>query len=174
MPSRRALLWGTGLASLILLAVLAALDVGLTDGGGEGIVGFELAGTRERAREIMGVWGASGRDTARLSLWLDFLYLAAYGAFGALGLRAIAGDAARRGRRRLAHVAGLASTGMVAAAICDAVENVNLLLVLGGHGGGFAPRAAMTFALAKFALVAVALGTAAWWGVARLAGRRRA
>lgn len=172
MASRRARLWILGLASVVLFAVLALIDVGLGDAGGEGIVGFELAGTQERAKEILAAWGESGRSDAKLSLWLDYLYLAAYGAFGWLGLRAIADDAGRRrwaGQERLTR---LASTGMLGAALCDAIENAALLLVLGGHGGTVTPRVAMTFALAKFALVALALACLLWWAGRRVISRR--
>src|SRR5215207_2692360 len=94
--TRRAWLWALGVASGVLGLVLLGIDQGIWDEGGPGIVGFELAGSEERAREIRAEWGPDGRDAARLSLWLDYLYLALYGAFWALAVTATR-DYARRG-----------------------------------------------------------------------------
>jgi hypothetical protein len=155
---RRTALWLLGVAGLAIGAVLLALDGPMWDAGGPGIVGFELAGSAGRARDILVEWGGSGRDAARLSLWIDFAYLAVYGAFWALAAAAVRDLAARRGRRRLAAVGAVAVWLAPAAAACDAVEDVNLLLALGGHGGSVAPPLAAGFASAKFLLIGLAIG----------------
>ncbi len=41
-----------------------------------------------RAQRILAEWGEEGRDAARLSLWLDFPYLAVYSVFWLLAVRA--------------------------------------------------------------------------------------
>ena len=154
--TRRRWLWVTGVASASLFAVLAGIDSKLVDEGGWGIVDFELAGSREDAQRMVSDWGADGHDAARLSLWLDYLYMVAYGAFGALAVAAVRDMSARRGWRRFERFAALAVPLPIAAALCDALENAGLLLALGGHGGDVAPAAGMAFALAKFAFMTIA------------------
>lgn len=149
--SRRQLIWLTGLGALALWIVLVVIDLQLQDTGGGGIIGFELAGNEERAAEIKADWGESGRDDARLSLWLDFPFLILYGAFYALAVLATGDMFARRGRPRWARPAPLLAFAGAAAAVCDAIENVNLLVVLGGGGDAPALLAAL-FASLKFAL----------------------
>jgi pimeloyl-ACP methyl ester carboxylesterase len=160
---RRTALWVTGAVAFILGGVLLALERPMWDAGGPGIVGFELAGSAGAARDILVEWGSSGRDAARLSLWLDFAFLVAYGTFVTLAAAAL-------GRRAAVVAAPLA-------AACDAVENVALLLVLGGRGGATAPVVAAVFAALKFVLIGFALGSIAValvarrpaWGLAALA-----
>jgi pimeloyl-ACP methyl ester carboxylesterase len=133
--------------------VLSALDAPLWDAGGPGIIGFELAGSEGAADRILFEWGQDARDTARISLWLDFAFLVAYGTFWATVSRTRA-----------------LSIAAIAAAACDAIENVFLLLVLGRHGGALAPVAAAGFATAKFVLLAVVVGA---WLIAVLRPRPR-
>ena len=92
-------------ATLLLLLAMAPSDATMKDHGGHGIIPFEVAGSQDRADEIMGEWGDEGQDAARESLWIDFGFLAAYGTFLTLAIatvrdRASPGAApARRGRR---------------------------------------------------------------------------
>ena len=144
MSPRRAL-WISGVAMLVLGAVLLWLDEPMWDAGGPGIVGFELAGSEAEAGDILTEWGDEGRDAARVSLWVDFPYLVAYGTF--LGLAAAA-----LGRGRAAVAAPLAA-GL------DVAENVSLLLVLGGHAVEIAPALAALFALLKFLLLGFAVAS---------------
>jgi hypothetical protein len=169
--SRRRALWLLGLASVVLLGILAVLDMRMQDTGGPGIVAFELAGSSERADEILGQWGEDGRAAARQSLWLDFPYLLAYSAFLSLAVMAIR-DAGRRNRwRRFAGPGTVIAALPWAAGAFDAVEDVNLLLVLGGHGGDAAPVLATGFAIAKFIGLAV-VGAYLLCGLAALAAKR--
>lgn len=158
--SRRQWLWILGLIALALQIVLSVLEMRMRDLGDTGIVGFEFAGTEERAGEIIADWGDEGQDAARLSLWLDYPYLIAYGAFGALAIAAIRDAARVRGWDRLARFGGPIVAAPLIAAGFDAIEDVGLLLALGGHGGDAAPRLAMTCAIAKFTFIAVALAYA--------------
>jgi hypothetical protein len=151
--------------ALILLAivtvgigiVLVILDGRMRDSGGPGIVGFEFAGSEERAAEIRADWGEDGRNAARASLWIDFAYLLAYGAFLVLASLATRDLAERNGWRRMAAF-GIAVPTMAAAAACfDAIEDVGLLLALDGHGGDLAPGLAAVCATIKFALLALVI-----------------
>jgi hypothetical protein len=138
---------------LVLFAVLAALDLALRDGGAEGIVPFELAGTSERAREITGAWGPAGRRTAAASLLVDYGFLVAYGVFLALAAGALGRALAHR--PRLAGAGILLAWAALAAAGADALENVALLAVVAGADGDPLPAVATGFAVVKFALVAL-------------------
>jgi hypothetical protein len=95
----------------------------MRDSGGPGIVGFELAGSEERAAEILGEWGEEGEDAARASLWIDYAYILSYGAFLTLAAIATRELALRSGWRRMAS-AGLAAIPLAAAGAFDAIEDV--------------------------------------------------
>ncbi|HEX8648518.1 MAG TPA: alpha/beta fold hydrolase [Thermoleophilaceae bacterium] len=139
--TRRGALWLLFAISAALFAVLSAIDLRMWDEGGPGIVGFEVAWSADGADRILTEWGDAGRDAARLSLWLDFLFLAAYGAFWALAARP----------NRLWVLAPVAAG-------FDALENVALLVQLGGSGGSAWPVLAGIFATLKFLALAVVIG----------------
>jgi hypothetical protein len=155
--TRRRALWILGIATLGLFAVLIALDGRMQDAGGHGIVAFEVAFTSGKAQEIVRAWGADGHDAAVASLWFDFLYLTAYGLFLWLAIRALGDALARRGMARWARPAAAISLLPLIGAAADAVEDVFLLLVLGGHAGSIGPPLAGAFATLKFACLAVAI-----------------
>lgn len=142
---------------MALFVVLGLLDLRMQDTGGPGIVGFELAKSSERATQIMAEWGQTGQDAARLSLGLDFLFLIAYGAFLPLAILAVRDATRRNGWESYARFGAAIAVLPIVAALCDAVEDVGLLLVLDGHGASRAPQAATAFALLKFAALAIAL-----------------
>jgi hypothetical protein len=122
--------------------------------GGPGIIPFELAGSTEKAQAIMARWGSEGRAAARRSLVLDFPYLVAYSGVHAIWCR-IASDTLRRaGQRSAAEIGDIVIRSQMLAGACDAVENAALLGVLAGHTKTL-PRVARSFALAKFALLAL-------------------
>lgn len=128
----------------------------MQDTGGPGMVPFELTGGEERADEILAEWGEEGQDAARESLWIDFGFLLAYGAFLTLALAATRDLARERGWTRLTAIGALAvSLGALGAAF-DALENICLLLTLDGAGAAF-PLLATIFATCKFILLATAI-----------------
>ncbi len=139
-------LWITGLGTLGLLVVLAAIDARLRDTGGPSIVPFELEFTSENARSSLARWGEEGRSDAKLSLGIDFAFLVAYGAFFSLAVTALC-DAL--GWRRWSFAAMLP----LGAAVADALENVALLLAIGQDGDQPWPLLGGTFAAVKFALL---------------------
>jgi hypothetical protein len=164
--TRRAGLIAAGIATVLLLLAMSPSDRRMQDTGGPGIVPFELAGSQERADEILAEWGEEGQDAARESLWIDFGFLVAYGTLLTLLLGLARDVSADRGWRRLAAVgAALVPLGVLVAGF-DALENICLLLVLDGAGSAF-PLLATVFAACKFALLAIAIGyllvaAAAW------------
>jgi hypothetical protein len=154
MTRRRGLIVAA-VASLAIFGVLLVLDGRMMDAGGPGIVGFEVAGSQDRATEILGEWGGQGIDAARASLWIDYAYIAAYTTFLFLAAVATRELAEARGWRRMAAFGAVAPWLAVAGGAFDAVEDAGLLLALDGNGGAFAPRLAQICASLKFALLAV-------------------
>jgi hypothetical protein len=130
-------------------AVMLVLERRMRRTGGPGIIPFELAGSASRAEDIMTRWGSDGRRAARLSLWLDFGYMATYGTFTALLVD--------RARRRRGHPAALPAVVMVSVA-ADATEGASLLKVLNHTRVGVHARRAQIAALIKFTVLAGALG----------------
>jgi hypothetical protein len=150
------------------LAVLGAATVGFTIAlylldpkvqgfGGTGVGGFEFAGSRSRAAQIMAEWGAEGRHLAHLGLLLDYGYMLSYGLFFALAGFAIRDTARVRKWRRMARAGIVVPYFALAAACFDASENVALLLTLGGHGGSFAPPFATVCSSIKWTLIGIAI-----------------
>jgi hypothetical protein len=154
--TRRRWLWLTGIVSTALFVALALIDRRMQDTGGPGIISFELAVSTDRALEILAQWGEEGKDAARLSLWLDFPYLVAYGAFFSLAVAAIRDSARARGWDRYVRLGAVMVALPIAAAAFDAVEDIFLLLVIGGHADSAAPAIATAFAICKFISLGVA------------------
>lgn len=140
------------LAFLAYTWVMLVLERRMRRTGGPGIIAFELAGSASRADGIMTRWGGDGQRAARLSLWLDFGYMATYGVLVALLVD--------RARRRRGHPAGLPAAVLIAVA-GDAAEGVSLLRVLRGTRIGVHARRAQVAALIKFAVLLAALTYAA-------------
>jgi hypothetical protein len=153
--TRRRALWLLGIATLALFAVELLYDGRMQDAGSHGIVAFEVAFTSGKAQEIMRAWGADGHDAAVASLWFDFLYLIAYGLFLWLATRALGDALRRRGLVRLAAPAAAISLLALVGAASDALEDVFLLLQLGGRATSIGPPLAGGFATLKFACLAV-------------------
>jgi hypothetical protein len=171
MPSRRSALIALAITTVALGGFLLAIDPSTVDGGNASIVDFEFAGSESAGGEILDDWGDEGQDAARLSLWVDFLYLASYGAFGALAAAATRDLARRRGWRRLAAFGGAAIIAAVGAACFDALEDVWLLIALGRHGGDLAPLLATICASLKFLLSAAVIAYLVAGLLMRLHGR---
>ena len=146
----------TAVASVLLLLAMAPAEERMRDTGGPGMVPFELTGGEERAEEILAEWGEEGRDAARESLWIDFGFLIAYGAFLTLALAATRDLAGERGWPRLARLGRVAVYFGALGAAFDALENTCLLLTLDGAGKAF-PLLATIFASCKFILLAAAI-----------------
>jgi hypothetical protein len=154
--TRRQGLIATAIATLALLAAMSPSDQRMRDTGGPGIVPFELTGGQDRADEILAEWGDKGQDAARESLWVDFGFLAVYGAFLTLALAATRDLAEERGWGRLATIGRVVVWFGALGAAFDALEDICLLLTLNGSGAAF-PLLATAFATCKFILLAVAI-----------------
>lgn len=150
-----------GLAGVVL-AILGGAGRGLRGAAlgtphiaPNGIVSFELAGTPEKAQQILDLWAATGKlDAARGSVGWDFAFIVVYGLTLLLWVRWAQGRFAGGWWRRLGI---LAIALIVAAAAADVAENVALYRVFD------MPTAANTawarrFAILKFGLLGVAVG----------------
>jgi hypothetical protein len=154
--TRRLGLIASGIAMVILLLAMSPDENRMTDTGGPGIVPFELSGGQHRADEILAEWGEDGQDAAREQLWIDFGFLLAYGSFLTFALATALDIARTRGWRRLAAIGGVVVFFGALGASFDALENVCLLLTLGGAGAAF-PLLATVFATCKFTLLTLAI-----------------
>jgi hypothetical protein len=154
--TRSRILWIAGLASLVGWVFLAFQDGEIRDSGGPGIVSFEVAGTADRAQEIVDEWGEDGRDAARLSLIVDYPFLIAYSLFLAVACTVASERFARRGHAGAARVGVPLAWAQFVAGACDAIENAALLRVLDGHTDVY-PALALAAAIPKFTLAGLGL-----------------
>lgn len=145
-----------GISTVAFTVLLELIDPSHVSHGPT-ILAFEFAGNRSRAAQIMAEWGAKGRNAAHLSLILDYGYMLSYGPFFMLAGLAIRDMARTRGWLRLATVGAIVPFFAITAAMFDASENVALLLMLGGHGGSFAPPFATVCSTIKFTLIGIAI-----------------
>lgn len=141
---------------VILLFAMSPDENRMTDSGGPGMVPFELSGGQHRAAEILDEWGEDGQDAAREQLWIDFGFLLAYGSFLTFALTMVLDLARKRGWHGLAAIGGVVVFFGALGACFDALENVCLLLTLGGAGAAF-PLLATVFATCKFTLLTLAI-----------------
>lgn len=156
MTRKRAIIL-LAIATAALAVFLGVIDPSNESEGNPTIVDFEFAWDEEGAEEIRTDWGEEGRDAARLSLWVDFVYLAFYGALLVLASAATRDLSLRRGWRRMAALGAAAVPAGGAGAVFDAIEDVWLLIALGGDGGDLAPALAAICASLKFALTGFAI-----------------
>jgi hypothetical protein len=168
--SRKQWLIVLGIAMAAFWVVLGLIERSLPDGT-PGILEYEFVGDQARAARFLSEWGSNGRDVARLSLWVDFGFMVTYGAFFTLAALATR-DFARERRLRALAAAGLVAPFCAAVApVFDAGENVALLLILGGHGGGYAAGLATACASVKWVLIGLAIAYVLWGLVVRLLRR---
>lgn len=147
------------LATMVWMGRLGApLDV---DWSGQGILALEFCWWGDRCGDLIASWPSP--DAAWPSLYGDYLFMAAYGATVSLAcIQAIPVVP-----RSLARFGEPLAWAAVVAALCDAVENVALIRLVGGATG---PESAIAFGFAsvKFALIAAGLAYALVGGVAWL------
>ncbi|MBA2448682.1 MAG: patatin-like phospholipase family protein [Chloroflexi bacterium] len=132
-----------------------------------GIVSLELAVSATDADAIVRSWDRQGlRDRAIRDTWLDYLFVLLYATFLGLGCLLTANLLRAQG-----WPGGLLGTplarGIVLAGALDIVENVALLVMLGGAVSDFWAALARVCAIPKFVLIAAGaaytlLGGAVW------------
>jgi hypothetical protein len=172
-PARRRWLVGLGIAAAAFWIALAAIENSIP-AGTPGVIEYEFVGSAGRAARFLSEWGSDGHDAVRLSLWVDYGFMIAYGAFFALAALATRDFARENGRSALADAGVVAPFCAIGAALFDAGENTFLLLTLGGHGVSAAPVLATVCASVKWVLITLAVAYAIWGLVSRLRVRRSA
>lgn len=121
-----------------------------------GIVSFELAGSPQKANVILDSWDTPAQLRAAFIQGLDFLYLILYSTTIALACL-WAGETLARAGWPLASVGRPLAWGLWLAALCDAVENIALVIVLFGRNQSPLPEIAAICALVKFLLIFLGL-----------------
>lgn len=135
------------LTTLALFIALLLINEPLqTYAAPKGIVSLEMAGTLDRANEILGSWNDSAVSWAKTSLWLDFVFAPAYVLTLLLLTRHLSRDRPGVRERTVSRwVRGL----FIGAGTCDVAENIILLNNIESPGESMS-LAATLFALAKF------------------------
>lgn len=144
------------LALLAASAFMSALGQPLvTPASPSGIIGFELAGTAERAAAILASWDDAARAAARTQTFWDYgLYIPLY----VVALSVWAAWGARRMRSpRLSRLGVALAWAMLAAGVLDAIENWQLLALLERGADGRRAALAAACAALKFAIVLATL-----------------
>ena len=145
---------------LTLLAVFLVMTIGFRFIGPAepNILDFELAGTTDRATQIINAWDMQDRVRAGFSLGFDYLYMPVYSTLIALACVWGAGVLASKKW----HTTGLLlGWGLWVAALFDAVENVALTVILFGTVAVPYPQMAQMCAILKFGLIVLGLVFAA-------------
>lgn len=118
-----------------------------------GIVDFQLAGTEDRTKEILEVWGSSGRRDARINLWLDLPFIVLYSVALYLGVT-WAGLQWFNVWPFFVWLGWFLAYGQLLAGVLDMVEDVCLLRILArDEPGQRLPSIAKVAAQSKFVLV---------------------
>lgn len=172
---------GPALACVAILAVLPIV-LGMfvkplheDEPGGESIVDFELAGSVDRAEEIIAKWRSEGVvDDAKAIQIFDLVYPLIYSAALAGGCLAAAGAWSRAGRRRVAELGVVTAWVAFAAAAFDYVENLGLGISLWDEPAAPWPQVALVAAVLKFAAIYTALLYVVAGAGRALLNRRRA
>ena len=160
---------------IALLLFTLALTVGLsiqgrrlrTPAAPQGIISFELAGTRAAADRIVNSWSPAPRDDAFINLGVDYLYLFLYPLTISLACHLTARRDERFARR--AWIAGaILSWVVLAATPLDATENYALIKVLKSSRSDFWPALARWCAILKFGLIFIGTGYVTAWILLKL------
>lgn len=138
----------TAAIAFLLLCALAIVNQQLiSEEAPRGIISLELAAAPGRAAAIILSWQAEGQFWARLSVYLDFAFIAAYLLFLLKLTRRWLADRPGVREQQVGHGANFL---FASAAVADIGENVCLLITLELVQMSFWPTAAAVLALIKF------------------------
>jgi hypothetical protein len=117
------------------------------------IVQFELAKTVESAQQIIDAWGEEGVSKARMSIYLDFVFIFLYAWAISLGCKV---STAFSASKNLISAGSFFSRVIWFAGSCDLIENLAMLFTL-SHLNELTVSMAFYFAIFKFTIVVLAL-----------------
>lgn len=118
------------------------------------IVDFELAGSVDKAAQIINAWNETDRIRTGFSLGFDYLYMPAYSTTIALACVMAAGVVKRK---TWYSIGLLLAWGLWLAALFDAIENLALFTELLGSNVAPWPSVAQSCATIKFGLILLGL-----------------
>jgi hypothetical protein len=153
---KRWLLWLV-IASLVVMVCLNLVSRPLvTPAAPQGIISFELAGSSNRAAQILASWSENARLSAAFGLGFDYLFMLAYST--TLSLACIMAVDVLRGRfPPLASFGTYLAWGQWLAALLDAIENIALTVILFNQPLDPWPWLAQLCASLKFILIFLGL-----------------
>jgi hypothetical protein len=117
------------------------------------IVQFEMAKTVESAQHIITEWGKEGVSKARVSIYLDFVFIFLYAWAIGLGCKV---SSAFSANEKLIVAGTFFSRAIWFAGSCDLIENFAMLFTLSSINE-LTVSMAFYFAIIKFTIVVVAL-----------------
>jgi len=150
IPKKKALQLITliGLVAFVAMTLLGGL---VNAAPVYGILDYEFAWTSGQVELIFSAWGAEGKQQIAFGIYMDFLYIIAYGAliFGCLLI------ATRELDGKFQTIGLYMTLTPVIAGICDVIENVNLLLMIadGNFITSMSPFIAALCATIKFTII---------------------
>lgn len=155
----------TAAIGFLMLCALAIVNQQLiSEEAPRGIVSLELAAAPGRATAIILSWQAEGLFWARLSVYLDFVFIAAYLVFLLQLSRHWLADRPGVREQQVGHGAKVL---FMSAAVADIGENICLLITLEQLQMNFWPTAAAILALIKFVSLLCGAGALVVLRVAR-------
>ena len=150
IPKKKALQLIT-LIGLIAFVVMTMLGGLVNAAPVYGILDYEFAWTSAQVELIFIAWGAAGMQQIAFGIYMDFLYIIAYGAliFGCLLI------ATRKLEGKIQTIGLYMAITPVIAGICDVIENVNLLLMIADDSfiASASPLVAALCATIKFTII---------------------
>jgi len=129
-PKQKILLIITLIGFVIFISLTLAFSMltsGMTQFAKYGVLDFEFAWTAEQITIIFAAWGAEGMQLQALAVYLDFLYIVGYASF-IFGLLLIIG---RKLEGKIQTITIIIALTAFIAGVCDVIENINLLILLG-------------------------------------------
>jgi hypothetical protein len=157
--------------NIVLIIIFGFTGAPLTtEAAPYGVVSFELAGTVEKAEEILASWDAAAQLRAAFGLGLDFVFMVVYASAIAFGC-GMASRVLEYNGWPLARLGNVLAWGAILAALLDVVENIALTTMLLGSVASPWPEIARWCAILKFALVFVGIVYVIYGGVVVLVER---
>jgi hypothetical protein len=155
-------------STLVIMVILNWVSAPLTTlAAPMGIVSYELAGTIDKAEQILVSWDTQTQLRAAFSLGFDYLFIPAYSL--TIGLACIWVAGVIRARRWPFAMLGLPiAWGLLLAAFSDGVENIALTTMIFNSASSPWPQIAYGCAMVKFLLIFAGLIYAFYGFVVRL------
>jgi hypothetical protein len=136
------------LATVVMMVVMRFMGLGLVSNSSPlGVVNFELAKTFTNATEII---NAVGKRPLQWNIGIDFLFIIAYSFFFFFCCWALMNNYRSSGLKTLGLIFLELS---VLVGVLDLVENIAMLITLGGYGSDISVTVSRWAAIIKFSFV---------------------